>query len=96
MKSSPQVSRGGDRAREMGTHLLYHSSICLSLREFPLECIIHFLGLELQGGHCLLQGKDAVSRLVGFLLQPGNLLVLCLGKGTFRGQNTTKIILGAH
>lgn len=58
----------------MGTHLLYHSSICLNLGEFPLKCVIHFLGLVSQGGHGLLQGEDAVSRLVGFPLQPGNLL----------------------
>lgn len=58
----------------MVTHLLYHSSIRLNLREFPLKCVTHFLGLVPQGGHRLLQGEDAVSCLVGFPLQQGDLL----------------------
>lgn len=93
MKSSPQVNREGDKAREMGTHLLYCSSICLNLQEFPLKFVIHFLGLVSQGGHCLLQGKDAISRLVGFYLQLGNLLGK--EKALSEGQSTAKIILGA-
>lgn len=78
----------------MGTHLLYHSSICLNLREFPLKCVIHFLGLVPQGGYCLLQGEDAVSCLVGFPLQPGNLLGVMYRKRHFQ-RGTAKIILGA-
>lgn len=54
MKSCPNIDREGGKTREAGTHLLYHSGIRLDLQKLPLKFAIHFLGLTLQGGHCLL------------------------------------------
>lgn len=94
MKSSPKVNREGGKAGETGTHLLYHSSIRLNLQELPLKFAIHFLGLTLQGGHCLLQSEDAIGRLVGFHLQARNLLGKA--KALSEGQSMAKISLGAR